>query len=156
MTVHEPSGRGAKIKPGEYFLIGEAIELNKGGTRLRFRSQMLESANSGGSHYCFAEANSALNFDRSKSVGYRLNIAAGTAMRFEPGVSKTVELVELGGSEIFSVFGEKSWEPWGLSLDKIITPSIFRNVWAYNWRQGALSGHRVSCRSGKRFYGLWR
>ena len=96
------------MKPGEYFLIGEAIELNKGRNTIE-----IQVSNAGdrpiqvGSHYHFAETNSALNFDRSKSVGYRLNIAAGTAVRFEPGVPKTVELVEFGGSRnIFGFRGE--------------------------------------------------
>lgn len=51
-----------------------------------------------GSHFHFYEVNEALQFDRSKARGFRLNIAAGTAMRFEPGQKKTVELVALAGS----------------------------------------------------------
>ncbi|MBT09546.1 MAG: urease subunit beta [Gammaproteobacteria bacterium] len=96
------------MKPGEYFLIDEAIELNKGRDTIE-----LQVSNAGdrpiqvGSHYHFAETNPALNFDRPKTVGYRLNIAAGTAVRFEPGVPKTVELVEFGGSRnIFGFRGE--------------------------------------------------
>ena len=96
------------MKPGEYFLIDEAIELNEGRDTIE-----LQVSNAGdrpiqvGSHYHFAETNPALNFDRPKTVGYRLNIAAGTAVRFEPGVSKTVELVEFGGSRnIFGFRGE--------------------------------------------------
>jgi len=50
-----------------------------------------------GSHYHFAETNAALAFDRSAARGFRLNIAAGTAVRFEPGQSRTVELVALAG-----------------------------------------------------------
>lgn len=50
-----------------------------------------------GSHYHFFETNDALRFDRQRARGYRLNIAAGTAVRFEPGQSRTVELVELAG-----------------------------------------------------------
>jgi urease subunit beta len=50
-----------------------------------------------GSHYHFAEVNTALNFDRKAARGFRLNIAAGTAARFEPGQKRTVELVELAG-----------------------------------------------------------
>ena len=94
--------------PGQYQLQEGDIELCAGRERIT-----VEVANTGdrpiqlGSHYHFAETNSALNFERSKSVGYRLNIAAGTAVRFEPGVSKTVELVELGGSRnIFGFRGE--------------------------------------------------
>src|SRR5690606_19236117 len=50
-----------------------------------------------GSHYHFAEVNSALSFDRARARGFRLNIAAGTAIRFEPGQKRTVELVALAG-----------------------------------------------------------
>ena len=96
------------MRPGEYFLIDGPIELNKGRKTVE-----VQVANAGdrpiqvGSHYHFAETNSALNFDRPQTVGYRLNIAAGTAVRFEPGVSKTVELVEFGGSRnIFGFRGE--------------------------------------------------
>jgi len=56
-----------------------------------------------GSHYHFFETNSALQFDRAATRGYRLNIAAGTAVRFEPGQQREVELVELGGNRV--VFG---------------------------------------------------
>ena len=53
-----------------------------------------------GSHYHFIETNAALRFDRRKAYGKRLDIPAGTAVRFEPGETKTVRLVELGGSRI--------------------------------------------------------
>ena len=96
------------MKPGEYFLIDESIELNSGRKTVE-----IGVTNSGdrpvqvGSHYHFAETNSALIFDRPNTFGYRLNIAAGTAVRFEPGVSKTVELVDYGGSRnIFGFRGE--------------------------------------------------
>jgi len=56
-----------------------------------------------GSHFHFYEVNEALQFDRSKARGFRLNIAAGTAVRFEPGQKKTVELVALAGSR--TVYG---------------------------------------------------
>ncbi|HEY9278808.1 MAG TPA: urease subunit beta [Eoetvoesiella sp.] len=56
-----------------------------------------------GSHYHFAETNKALDFDRKAARGFRLNIAAGTAVRFEPGQKRTVELVELSGER--KVFG---------------------------------------------------
>ena len=56
-----------------------------------------------GSHYHFFETNEALRFDRAKAYGFRLNIAAGTAVRFEPGQTRTVELVSLGGDR--KVFG---------------------------------------------------
>lgn len=53
-----------------------------------------------GSHYHFAETNGALSFDRTAARGMRLNIAAGTAVRFEPGQQRTVELVDFGGDRI--------------------------------------------------------
>ena len=56
-----------------------------------------------GSHYHFYETNSALEFDREQSRGFRLNVAAGTAVRFEPGQKRTVELVAFGGDR--KVFG---------------------------------------------------
>lgn len=84
--------------PGEYFVDEGEIELNAGRDTLR-----VTVANSGdrpiqvGSHYHFYETNSALQFDREASKGYRLNIAAGTAVRFEPGQEREVELVAYAG-----------------------------------------------------------
>jgi len=90
--------------PGELFIASGDIDLNAGRTTI-----VLKVANTGdrpiqvGSHYHFAETNSALAFDRVAARGFRLNIAAGTAVRFEPGQSRTVELVALAGDRI--VFG---------------------------------------------------
>ena len=90
--------------PGEYQIQPGDIELNVGRRTLR-----LTVANRGdrpiqiGSHYHFFESNDALSFDRASSRGMRLNIAAGTAVRFEPGQSREVELVELAG--LRRVFG---------------------------------------------------
>ena len=87
------------MKPGEFFLADGDIELNPGRATLT-----LVVANTGdrpiqvGSHYHFAETNPALAFDRAAARGFRLNIAAGTAVRFEPGQSRTVELVALAGA----------------------------------------------------------
>jgi urease subunit beta len=84
--------------PGEVKVLGGAIELNKGR-----KTVTLEVTNTGdrpvqvGSHYHFFETNEALRFDRSKAYGFRLNIPAGTAVRFEPGQSRRVELVALAG-----------------------------------------------------------
>lgn len=84
--------------PGELFVDDGEIELNKGRKTLK-----VTVANSGdrpiqvGSHYHFYETNSALRFDREASRGFRLNIPAGTAVRFEPGQSREVELVEYAG-----------------------------------------------------------
>ena len=91
--------------PGEYFLEDGAIPLNAGR-----RTVTLVVANAGdrpvqvGSHYHFHEANDALQFDRAAARGMRLNIAAGTAVRFEPGQRRTVDLVALGGARIVHGF----------------------------------------------------
>ncbi|HBC01014.1 MAG TPA: urease subunit beta [Pseudomonas sp.] len=90
--------------PGEYQIQDGDIELNAGR-----RTLTLNVANSGdrpiqvGSHYHFFETNDALTFDRAATRGMRLNIPAGTAVRFEPGQSREVELVELAGDR--RVFG---------------------------------------------------
>ncbi len=84
--------------PGELRVAPGEIELNVGRATVT-----VEVTNSGdrpiqvGSHYHFFETNEALKFDRQAGYGFRLNIAAGTAVRFEPGQSRTVELVALGG-----------------------------------------------------------
>ena len=86
------------MAPGEYFIDDGDIELNAGRTVLTIRV-----ANSGdrpiqvGSHYHFFETNPALKFDRKKARGMRLDIPAGTAVRFEPGQSRDVTLVALAG-----------------------------------------------------------
>ena len=90
--------------PGQYHIEAGEIELNVGR-----RTLSLSVSNRGdrpiqvGSHYHFFETNDALIFDRGDSRGMRLNIPAGTAMRFEPGQTREVELVELAG--LRRVFG---------------------------------------------------
>ena len=90
--------------PGEIITLPGDIELNAGAPQLS-----LEVANTGdrpiqvGSHYHFYETNNALRFDRDKARGMRLDIAAGTAVRFEPGQSREVRLVPLSGAR--TVFG---------------------------------------------------
>jgi urease subunit beta len=85
--------------PGEMKVAAGDIELNRGR-----KAVTVEVTNSGdrpiqvGSHYHFFETNGALKFDRKKAYGCRLNIAAGTAVRFEPGQSRTVELIALAGA----------------------------------------------------------
>ncbi len=94
--------------PGEIKTASGAIELNAGRETLR-----IEVANSGdrpiqvGSHYHFYETNAALKFERAQAYGCRLNIAAGTAVRFEPGQSRTVELVRLAGERRVYGFNAK-------------------------------------------------
>ena len=85
--------------PGELLTDGPDHDLNPGR-----RTLTLVIENSGdrpiqvGSHYHFAETNAALRFDRAAARGMRLNIASGTAVRFEPGQQRTVELVDLSGA----------------------------------------------------------
>ena len=93
------------MKPGEYLLADGDIELNAGRPTIR-----LEIANTGdrpiqvGSHYHFFETNPALRFDRAAARGMRLDIPAGTAMRFEPGQTREVQLVAFGGDRIVHGF----------------------------------------------------
>jgi urease subunit beta len=94
--------------PGEIFAEPGEIELNAGRPVLK-----IEVTNSGdrpiqvGSHFHFFEVNEALKFEREPTRGYRLNIASGTAVRFEPGQEKTVELVQIGGDRIIYGFNAK-------------------------------------------------
>ena len=91
--------------PGEMFIKDDEIEINAGR-----KTVVVSVTNTGdrpiqvGSHYHFFETNPALKFDRKKARGMRLNIAAGTAVRFEPGDTREVELVAVGGTrEIFGL-----------------------------------------------------
>jgi urease subunit beta len=92
------------VIPGELFTASGEIEINVGR-----ETQSLRVSNTGdrpiqvGSHYHFFETNRALHFDRAATRGFRLNIPAGTAVRFEPGQERTVELVALSGER--RVFG---------------------------------------------------
>lgn len=110
VTVHEPiqpvdeKSVSTETPPGEVSVMDGEIELNAGRETV-----VVDVANEGdrpiqiGSHYHFFEANPALTFDRDVTRGFRLNIAAGTAVRFEPGQSRKVELVALSGNR--RVFG---------------------------------------------------
>ena len=94
------------MKPGEIIVPADAppITANPG-----LETRTLVVSNTGdrpvqvGSHFHFHEVNSALEFDRDAALGYRLNIPAGTAVRFEPGIAREVELVALAGKR--EVFG---------------------------------------------------
>ncbi|MBU1334167.1 MAG: urease subunit beta [Alphaproteobacteria bacterium] len=94
--------------PGEIITRPGEIELNAGAPQLT-----LEVANTGdrpiqvGSHYHFFEANAGLSFDRDKARGMRLDIAAGTAVRFEPGQAREVRLIPLGGDRIVHGFRQQ-------------------------------------------------
>ncbi|MEM9190926.1 MAG: urease subunit beta [Myxococcota bacterium] len=90
--------------PGEVITADGSIELNQGR-----RSISIKVANTGdrpiqvGSHYHFAETNAALDFDRTATRGMRLDIPAGTAIRFEPGQTREVHLIDFAGARV--VFG---------------------------------------------------
>jgi urease subunit beta len=94
--------------PGEVIPLKGEIELNAGAPQVT-----VEVANTGdrpiqvGSHYHFYETNSGLRFDREKTRGMRLDIAAGTAVRFEPGQAREVKLVPLSGSRTVYGFQQK-------------------------------------------------
>ncbi|ARE82651.1 Urease, beta subunit:Urease, gamma subunit [Roseovarius sp. TM1035] len=106
VTVHDPIRPGAnpvadaEIRPGEFRVAEGEIELNAGRETIT-----LTVRNTGdrpvqvGSHYHFFEANKALDMDRAAAFGFRLNIPAGTAVRFEPGQEKEVSLCTFGGEK---------------------------------------------------------
>jgi len=104
--------------PGEYLFDGEAVELNAGRPTCT-----LEVNNTGdrpvqvGSHFHFFEVNRALVFDRAAAYGMRLDLPAGTAVRFEPGEVKTVRLVALGGAR--QVYGGS-----GLVMGALDDPAV--------------------------------
>ena len=101
-----------RIIPGELLAEPGEIVLNAGRP-----VQAVTVTNTGdrpvqvGSHFHFFEVNEALHFDRAASRGWRLNIAAGTAVRFEPGQERTVELVEISGDRIIFGFNAKVMGP---------------------------------------------
>ena len=109
VTVHHPiRGAPSSLVPGEVVAADGEIEMNVGAAVVE-----LTVENTGdrpiqvGSHYHFAETNPALAFDRAAARGRRLDIVAGTAVRFEPGQSRTVRLVAVGGSrEVYGFRGE--------------------------------------------------
>jgi urease subunit gamma/beta len=108
VTVHEPiRGSEGQVQPGEVMTAKGDLILNEGRETL-----VLKVANTGdrpiqvGSHYHFFETNNALSFDRPKARGYRLDIPAGTAVRFEPGQTREVNLVALAGKrEVYGFQG---------------------------------------------------
>jgi urease subunit gamma/beta len=99
---------GLESRPGDVLVASGAIALNEGR-----RTTSLEVANRGdrpiqvGSHYHFSETNRALHFDRTAAYGMRLDIPAGTAVRFEPGETKTVTLVAIDGNRV--IRGGNAW-----------------------------------------------
>ena len=110
--------------PGELILEDGELELNRDRSTI-----VLTVANAGdrpiqvGSHYHFAETNEALAFDRAAARGFRLNIAAGTAVRFEPGQKRRVELVAFAGARAVYGFAGKVMGP----LDRAAKPARKRS-----------------------------
>jgi urease subunit beta len=89
------------MRPGEIIPADEPVELNPGRPRITLRV-----VNTGdrpvqvGSHFHFAQTNAALDFDREAAQGHRLDVPAGTSVRFEPGIDREVDLVPLAGNKI--------------------------------------------------------
>ena len=117
------------MKVGEYKLKDQAIILNEGRA-----VQTILVKNTGdrpiqiGSHYHFAEANDALAFDRDKALGFRLNILSGTAVRFEPGQARSVELVEFGGNKAIFGFAGRVMGQATSSVDTASLPKSQKTV----------------------------
>lgn len=107
VTVHQPIQATGTIQPGELLLEPTPIQANVG--RRTIELPVISRADRPiqiGSHFHFAEVNRALDFDRTQAIGMRLNIPAGTAVRFEPGETRDVALVEFGGTkEVFGFSG---------------------------------------------------
>lgn len=111
--------------PGEYILHDEPIELNATSTRVRLRVD-----NHGdrpiqvGSHTHFFEVNRYLRFDRRKAYGCRLDIPAGTALRFEPGEGREVDLVPFGGRRIAFGMNALVNGPLDKDADRVLTRAV--------------------------------
>jgi urease subunit beta len=117
------------VIPGEILVEEGEIELNSGRPVLS-----MAVANTGdrpvqvGSHFHFYEVNEALQFNREPTRGYRLNIAAGTAVRFEPGQERTVELVQISGDRVIYGFnGKIMGHPSAIGFDWPIPSSLSRS-----------------------------
>ena len=121
--------------PGEYKVQPGQIALNVGRAT---RSIIVENHGDRpiqvGSHYHFAEVNPELKFDRAQATGYRLNIAAGTAVRFEPGQKREVELVALAGRR--AVYGFRGDVMGNLEANNecYFTSGLCRHVWPHHRR----------------------
>jgi urease subunit beta len=118
--------------PGEYVLAEGNIQCNVGRNTTK-----IAVVNTGdrpiqiGSHFHFFEVNKQMEFDREKAFGMRLNIAAGTAVRFEPGEEKEVELVTFGGSQV--IFGINNLTN-GSTENEEIKSSALKNLSAKNFK----------------------
>jgi urease subunit gamma/beta len=121
VTVHNPIAAGRGAAPGEVIPAeGPDLVINEGAPPV-----IVEVANAGdrpiqvGSHYHFFETNPALRFDRPVARGMRLNIPAGTAVRFEPGQTRQVELVPYGGARVVYGFRGEVMGPLGKKVPKV-------------------------------------
>lgn len=99
VTVHNPIEPNGKVTPGELLFDGDEHIINDGKRTVDINvTNTADRPVQVGSHYHFFEVNKKLAFDRASSFGMRLDIPSGTAVRFEPGETKSVRLVEIGGS----------------------------------------------------------
>jgi urease beta subunit len=118
--------------PGEYVLSNTAIECNAG--RPTERVKVMNTGDRPvqvGSHFHFFEVNRKMEFDREKAFGMRLNIASGTAVRFEPGEEKEIELVAIGGTR--SIHGFNNLVNGG-TKDKAGKTEALKNLGAANFK----------------------
>ncbi len=123
VTVHSPILGNGKVKPGEIFIEDGDIELNGGkDTAQIIVTNTADRPIQVGSHFHFFEVNKGLDFNRRLAYGMRLDIPAGTAVRFEPGESKRVNLVEIGGTR--EGFGLN-----GLVEGKMDDPEVKEKAW---------------------------
>ena len=131
------------MQPGEYFLREEPIEINAGR-----RTATLQVRNTGdravqvGSHYHFFEVNRALDFDRAAAMGMHLNIIAGTTLRFEPGDSREVELVEYTGRRRAVGFS-------GLVDGSVTSAAQLRPALERAWLLGFMGARAPEARDGR-------
>src|SRR5260370_6507049 len=101
LTAFKPESKDADVEPGAYEIEPGELELNAGRTAITLNVTNLgDRPVQDGSHYHFIETNAQLRFDRARAYGKRLDIPAGTAVRFEPGETKTVRLVEIAGNRV--------------------------------------------------------
>jgi len=126
---------------GEYIPTDGNIIANKGKKTIK-----LKVSNTGdrpiqvGSHTHFSETNKALEFDREKALGFHLNIPSGTSVRFEPGESKHVEVVEYGGSK--TIFGFSGLVSGDLKSKK---QEAIKNIHENNFKNISENGRRIKC-----------
>jgi len=113
------------MKPGEYILREEPVVCNEGAeTRIMNVTNRGDRPVQVGSHYHFAEVNPALDMDRVAARGFRLDIPAGTAVRFEPGDARSVHLVEISGSRAVHGFQDRVNGALGDSVPAVHTEAI--------------------------------